>query len=72
VIGISDLFTYYKRYTAGGVSDQSGRLLQSIDNFPINGTCTFEEVLFCKMDSILDMVFVEGRNGKVVSSKQNP
>jgi hypothetical protein len=69
VIGISDLFAYNKRYTTGGVSDQSGRLLQSIDNFPFNGTCTFEEVMFCKMDSILDMVFVESRNGKGIPSK---
>jgi hypothetical protein len=72
VIGISDLFAHNKRYTTGGFSDQSGRLLQSIDNFPVNGTCTFEEVMFCKMDSILDMVFVESRNGMGVPSKQNP
>jgi hypothetical protein len=58
------MLAYIERYLTGRVPDEAGRLLQSAEKIPGNGTCTFEKVVYCKINTILDKVVVESSNEK--------
>jgi hypothetical protein len=63
-----DLVTFFERSRTGDVQNEFGRLLQTNEtSLGNNDTCTFDEVLICQMNRIVDNSYVEQHEQKDIS-----